>query len=316
MDAVRSVLFVGSKKLGLEALRTLHELSGARLIGAVTLRDSNDTRSVLVEFERFCEDQKLPLHVVEDRAAFRTLVQRLRPDLCLVVGWYWIIDAETLAVPRRGFVGFHNSLLPAYRGGAPLVWGMIAGDRVGGTTLFTLGEGMDDGPVWGQASFDIGPEDYIGDVLLRAERAVLTVLREQWLGILSGEISPAPQVREGATYCGQRQPSDGAIDWTRPARAVFDFVRAQSTPYPGAYTLLGGKVLRIWRARVHPQVYHGTPGQVLQSTADGVLVACGAATALLVEKVQIDGDEEKPAQQVLTTIKTRFPPAAVAAQNL
>ena len=115
-----SVLFIGSKQLGLQVLRTMHRRAPRLLVGSMTIDDRTDRRSAHDGFVDFCAAQGLPLFVVPDRQQAEQTIARLQPDLCIVVGWYWLITDHTLRSVPRGFVGIHNSKLPAYRGGSPL----------------------------------------------------------------------------------------------------------------------------------------------------------------------------------------------------
>ena len=300
------VLFVGSKRMGLRCLEALVAAAPASLAGVVTLDDRGEPREVHDGFVAVTAAAGLPLHVVRDRKHFEELIAAIAPTMCVVVGWFWIVGREALAAVPGGYYAVHNSLLPRYRGGAPIVWAMMNGEREVGVSLFRLTDGMDDGDVYAQRATSVDEHEAIGDVLPRLEAAAVAMLAESYPGLLAGTLPAVPQDHRLATFAALRIEEDGAIDWNRPVRAVHDFVRAQSRPYPGAFTLLDGERLHVWRARPLDAVYYGTPGQVASRGPEGVAVICGDHRALLLEEVQL-GEREGPAAELVRSLKTRFP---------
>jgi methionyl-tRNA formyltransferase len=301
-------VFLGSKQLGLRSLQTIHEIDPRSLAGIVTFDDRSDTRSTFDELLAFARSASLPIRVAQDRLDAERAVREWWPDICLVVGWYWLISKATLDSVPRGFLGIHNSQLPRYRGGAPVVWAMIQGETEIGFTLFSFSEGVDDGPIWGQGSVPVGPEDYVSDVLEKIDKAAVALLRDRWPAIVGDAIAPVAQDESQATYCALRTPDDGRIDWRASAANVARFVRAQSKPYPGAFALIdGNEKLTIWKARAVEIQFYGTRGQVAQIRPDGVYVICGDHRPLLVETVGLGcSDELLPARDVLKSLKTRL----------
>jgi len=289
MDPIKKVLFMGSKRLGLRVLRELRSLSPESLIGALTIDDSEDPRTVLNEIRTFSASNDIGFYLAKDRKHSEELIRDLKPDLCLVVCWYWLISERALGSVPHGFIGLHNSLLPRGRGGSPLVWSIINGDKQVGFSLFSFTAGMDEGAIWAQASIPLEDQDYVSDVLGKLEEKTIEVLRERYLSILKGAIEPVEQKHEQATYCAQRSPDDGKVDWSQPARDVYNFIRAQSDPYPGAFTYYESRRLRIWKARLFEPLYHGTPGQVAKTGSDGIYVICGDDRAVILEELELDG---------------------------
>jgi methionyl-tRNA formyltransferase len=300
------VRFVGSKAQGLAVARALSAEGTPWRTEIVTLDDRHDARSVLDAFVALAAERHVPCTVVASRADARALL--CTPvDVQVVVGWYWMMSAEERGSARCGTVGVHNSLLPHYRGGAPLTWSMINGDPVVGATLFTLGHGMDDGDVWAQVSLAVGGDERIGEVLARLEPAATEMIMQALPGMLDGSCVPAPQDHARATYAAQRVPNDGVIDWQWPAQRIHDFVRAQSSPYPGAFTYLDGQRLTVWRTAVVGEQWHATPGQVIAIRAPTVHVACGDGRVLALLEVSVAGPRDVAAA-IVRTRDTRFPP--------
>jgi len=306
MSTFPCTLFLGSKTLGLSVLRVLRESAPGALAGAVTIDDTADSRSALREFRDYCAGIKLPLWVARDRAHATAIISEVQPQRCIVVGWYWLISSETLKTVPGGFLGIHYSKLPAYRGTSPLVWQMINGEPEASFSVFTLTDGMDEGELWAQGSVAIRPEDYIGDVLARLTITALDTLSELYPAILKGTAQPRPQATTGATYCAARLPDDGEIDFSQPAKTCYNFIRAQSHPYPGAFTRFGSERLVVWRAKLLDMTYYGRAGQVTRVSPEGALVICGDDRPLLIQSVGWEG-AERPAAEVIKSVKTRLP---------
>ena len=303
---ISRVLFVGSKRLGLQVLTEMVKVSPGSVSAIVTIDDRSDTRGYLAEFQAFAKAASIPLHIAKNRTHSEQLFQELRPELCFVCGWYWLISAECLKAVACDFIGIHNSILPEYRGAAPLVWGVINGETRVGFSLFSFTEGMDDGPVWAIGEVIVEADDFINEILLKLEEEAVRIIREIFPKILTGDVRPLEQEHSRATFSAARKAEDGFIDWKAPADAVFNFIRAQSDPYPGAYTLHEGKVLRIFGAKRFAATFFGTPGQVARLTPDGVYVVCGDNKVIILTEVEYDS-KRMAAQEVLKSLKVRFP---------
>ncbi len=287
------LVFVGSKKSGLDILSAV----AASVCGVVTLDDRRDGRSRFDGFHHAAQEAGIPLEVAtgadgEDR------ILSLKPDVCLVCGWYRILRPEFLRKIPKGVVGVHHSLLPHYRGGAPLVWALINGERRVGTTLFYFADGTDDGDIVDQRAIDVSDHESVGDVLARLEPEAVRMVAENLKAILEGTARKRPQDHRQASTVGLRGPDDGRVDWTWDARRLHNFVRAQSDPYPGAWTTVDGDKLWIWRAAPAGPGLSGPPGEILQVSAEAVTVACGNGTALRVIDAQ-RGKVRGPAAELI-----------------
>jgi methionyl-tRNA formyltransferase len=307
------LLFIGSKPLGLRTLETLLRVAPQMVTGAVTLDDSADPRTVLPQLQEFCAMRKLPLFIATGRKHSEAIIREQQPDLCFVSGWYWMLDPEILTLVPRGFIGIHFSLLPKYRGGSPLVWQIINGEPEVGLSMFSFTEGVDAGGIWAQERVELGPDDYISDALARLESKSVAMIESKMPAILSGELQPSRQDDSQATYCSVRQSSDGEIRWDKSAAEIYNFVRAQSRPYPGAFTFLAGEQVIVWRARREKVTYYGRPGQVARVSREGVWVICGDSQPVILETAGWRGSDV-PASEVFKSITMRLPSMAPPAK--
>ena len=278
-----SALFMGSKRIGLRILKTMAATSPGSVAGAVTIDDGTDSRSVLGEFQTLCAELGLDLEVLDSPSQLETAVRRFSPTTVVVAGWYWLIPPGVLSLARDGFVGLHASLLPRMRGSAPVVWAILTAQKESGVSLFYLDEGVDSGDLIGQTPVQIGESDYVSDVLDRIESVSVSLLEEHFLDILVGSAGRTRQEEGSATYCSIRRPIDGHIDWSSSSEAVYNFVRAQSWPYPGAFAYLGTSKVVIWRTDRFPRPLVGVPGVVSLVGPDGPVVATSEGAVILVD---------------------------------
>ena len=305
MDTVADVVLIGSKELGFRALQDLYSLAPSAFSGMITIDDRADPRSSFALISAFARDRNIRLWVASNRAHSESLIREIKPQRCFVVGWYWLIGEETLKSVPLGFFGIHNSLLPKYRGGAPLVWAMLNGEKTVGISLYTLTPGIDDGVVWGQKSVTVEEEDYISDVFEKLAVKTSELLRETYLPILSGAARAATQNANQATYCAQRHPQDGRIDWSRPSRYIYNFIRSQSEPYPCSFSYYNNETVKIVRAPPLASTYFGIPGQIARIGNDGIVVCCGDNGAILIEKIEYQGIKDAAGTLIKST-KMRF----------
>ena len=300
------VVFMGSKQFGLETLRTVYRLRPECIVAVVTFDDSGDARSVLAGFNAFCDEVDVPLHVAANRRDAESALEALQPELCLVVGWYWLLSQNLIDNMRYGAMGVHNSLLPKYRGGSPLVWTLINGDAEAGCSLFSFTDEMDAGNIWLQCAVSLTQEDDINSAQHKIEQALRAQLELHWCSILDGTRNSYPQHHEDATYCAQRFPDDGKIDWGLSAARIYNLIRAQVPPYPGAFAIWEGRHISLLSGKIFSAPYYGTPGQVARVVpGEGVYIVCGDSRAIILKKVLVDG-HEYGAEEILTSIKIRL----------
>ena len=214
--------------------------------------------------------------------------------MLVVAAYGLLLPPEVLALPRLGCINIHASLLPRWRGAAPIQRAIEAGDAQSGITIMQMDEGLDTGPMLLARSIPILPEDTTGSLhdRLAALGAELVV---EALRRLPDGLPATPQPLEGVTYAAKIAKAEAALDWRRPAAELARAVRAFN-PFPGAHGSLGGTAVKIWRAQ--PVDLRGEPGEVLASGPEGIVVACGSG-ALRLAELQRPGAKRMAAREFL-----------------
>jgi methionyl-tRNA formyltransferase len=211
---------------------------------------------------------------------FLAALTALAPDACPVVAYGALVPRAALDIPPLGWVNLHFSLLPAWRGAAPVQHSVLNGDEVTGATTFLLEEGLDTGPVLGHVTETIRPTDTSGDLLLRLAESGAHLLVQSLAGLDQGLVHPVPQPTDGVSLAPKLNPDDARVDWTAPALRVDRLVRA-CTPSPGAWTTVRGERLKLGPVGlVGPDDASLAPGEVLVDKA-GVRVGTGSTPVLL-----------------------------------
>ena len=253
------IVFFGASRLGYACCEHLislgHDIVGLFTVPrqfAISYSPGAPVTNVLHrDFHALGEQHGLPVITVTGKMSeYADALRAWSPDLLVAIGWYHMIPRALREIAPRGCIGIHGSLLPRYRGGAPLVWAMIDGESETGVSLFHFADGVDDGDIIGQQAFPIGARETIADLLDKAERASLELLARFVPMIADGSAPRIVQDHHAATTRPQRSPDDGRIDWEWDAARIDRFIRAQTRPYPGAFTEVGDKRVHIWSADV------------------------------------------------------------------
>jgi len=200
-----------------------------------------------------------------------------------VIGWSQIVRPAALRLARIGMIGAHASYLPRYRGSAPVNWALIKGETETGNSLIWLAEGVDRGAVIDQVAFRITPYDTVASLYDRVATSNRDMLLRLLPRLLAGERPGRPQPASEHADLPRRRPADGVIDWARPSREVYDFIRALTRPYPGAFSWLDGTRWTAWQAALLLSGNGTTapvePGTVLGPLVSPVPEACGQMVA-------------------------------------
>ncbi len=219
---------------------------------------------------------------------FGAWVREQRADVALVVAYGRILPKDVLDGTRLGSVNVHASLLPKYRGAAPITWAVVRGETETGITLMLLDEGMDTGPMLEKFSLPIGADETAGELSERLAVLGASAVRKGLPHFLAGSYTPEAQDGALATLAPMLKKEDGAIDFARTARVVHDHVRGMS-PWPGAHTTLAGKIVKVHAARVADSTRAGArPGEIVIADKGHLIVACAEGAVELVT-VQLEG---------------------------
>ena len=295
---------MGTAELAGPILLALHEQPDFDVSAVVTQPDRPRGRHLEVQPSAVKQIAlQTGLQVLQpDRARnpeFIDAIRQLAPDLVVVVAYGQILPQALLDVPRLGCLNVHTSLLPKYRGAAPIQWAILEGETETGVTIMKMDAGMDTGPILTQTREAIMPEDDSQTLHNRLAELAAELIAPTIHDYISGKVQPVPQP-EGASYARKISKEDGRIDWSQPAQQICNRVRA-FTPWPGAFTLHGEqpkqRLLKIWRAQVEPnQSAH--PGVFVHCDKSGIVVGTGK-DALRITELQREGGRRVTAQEFL-----------------
>lgn len=222
-------------------------------------------------------------------------IRQLSPDLIVVVAFGQILPKALLDIPPKGCVNVHASLLPRYRGAAPLNWCIVNGETETGVTTMLMDVGLDTGPMLLKKATPIGPDEEITALHDRMSLLGADLLAETLDGLKNGSINPEPQDDSLTCYAPLLKKEDGIIDWTRPATTILNRIRGLAL-WPGASTTLQNESLKIHRAS--PGRDHGIPGTILAADKNGIVVACGDGS-LIISELQAAGSKKMDAASFL-----------------
>lgn len=239
------------------------------------------------------------------------LVDRLEevaPDIIVANNWRTWMPPEIYNLPVHGTLNIHDSLLPAYAGFSPLIWALINGEPEVGVTAHLMDEELDAGDIVVQRSVAVGPTDTTTDLFHRTVDLIAPVTTEALGLIASGRAEFTPQDRSKASFFHKRAEEDIRIDWNWPAEDLERLIRAQSAPYPSAFTFHKGQRLDVLCAVVSEGRYGGTPGRIFYREGDGVVIVAGADArtgrnhGLAITRVRTEDGRELPATEYFTSM--------------
>jgi methionyl-tRNA formyltransferase len=214
--------------------------------------------------------------------------EQLAPDAVVIIAYGQIISQRLIDIPRLGWINVHASLLPKYRGAAPINWAIANGETRTGLTTMRIDAGLDTGPMLLNYETEIGADETAPELTARLANAAAPLIVETLEKLDRGEITPTPQDNSEMSLAPPLKKEDGRIDWSLDARKIHNRIRGLQ-PWPGAFTTFRGKNCQIWGKPLRPVGAGGAPGIILPTQEDGLLVICGGATVLRVEQVQLEG---------------------------
>ena len=322
------IVFCGTPEFAVPALQHLIAQPHIRVEGVVTQPDrprgrGNEISISPVKAAALAAGIEIfqPLKVRAPEAL--SYFERIAPDCVVIIAYGQIIPAKLIAIPKLGWINVHASLLPKYRGAAPINWAIMKGEKITGLTTMQIDPGLDTGPMLLRTELPIGPNETAPELSARLAQDGAPLIAETLRRVEAGEITPEPQDSAQATFAPPLKKSDGAIDWELSPQYIYDRVRGLQ-PWPGAFTRFRGKICHIWgrpllmdlvralrsdiEAEVHPgstpELHKGgterpsLPPGTIRVEKFGIFVSCGQGS-LFLESVQLEGRKRVTAREFI-----------------
>jgi methionyl-tRNA formyltransferase len=287
-------LFFGTPAIAVPSLEALTEV--AEVVGVVSQPDRPAGRGLEVKPTPVkAKALSLGLTVVQPEKIrtpdFAAWLRAADADVALVIAYGRILPPAVLGAPRRGCMNLHASILPRYRGAAPITWSIVRGEKETGISLMQMDEGCDTGPVYSIHRIPIGDDTTADELAVELAALAGRVVRQDLNRAVAGELSPVAQDHAASTHAPLLKKDDGRIAFDLPARAVHDHVRGM-TSWPGAFTTIDGKLLKVLATKIGSEAESidasPPPGTVVTADKNGIVVACGRGTVQLL-RAQAEG---------------------------
>lgn len=301
-------LFLGSRR-GYAVLKKLIEIQ-ANVIGILCLVEDDHEEQYHPKVTTIAQEHSIPIFYSSaiKPGDYKNILAQIKPDIAFVIGWRFIINKEAYCIPKKGALILHDSLLPKYRGFAPMNWAIINGEKETGVSLFYIDEGVDCGPIVDQASTEISLNDTAKTVDERLIKLYETLIIRNLFKLESGQAQAIPQDETQASYTCKRTPEDGLINWRHSAAQIHNLVRGLSHPFPGAYTHFQGKKTYIWETELpllQPNYIGAIPGRVIKKH-DGMIEVLTGEGIIRIKRLQWVGEEEQGAEAISISVKDTF----------
>lgn len=285
------VLFCGTPEFALPSLQALIAAPDVSVEAVITQPDRPRGRGQEIATSPVKElALSFGIHVFQPEKiksdSARDFIAEMAPDAVVIIAYGQIIPASLLEVPRLGWINLHASLLPRYRGAAPIQWAIISGEIRTGVTTMRIDVGLDTGPTLDSAKLDIGPDETAPELSKRLAAAGGALVVDTLRKYDRGEIEPQPQDNSLATYARPLKKEDGRIDWNLTAQAIYNRIRGLD-PWPGAYTTFRGQFCQIWGRPAGQE--HAEPAGSIVASAGTPSVACGRGSSLELDSVRLEG---------------------------
>jgi len=294
------IVFCGTPSFAVPTLKHLLAQTDFEIVGLITQPDRPRGRGQEVSFSPVKEAAlaaNLLVHQPEKIRApeSEALLKKLAPDFVVIIAYGQIMPARLLPIPKLGWINLHASLLPKYRGAAPINWAIVNGETLTGVTTMRIDAGMDTGEMLLQREIEIGARETAPELAARMAESGAPLMAETLRGLAAGTIAPKPQNHAEASYAPMLKKEDGRIDWRLPAMEIYNRMRGFA-PWPGAYTTFRGQTCHVWGQPVSKEgdaglpsgAGGGAPGTLLGEKNE-LHVCCGDATVLRLGLVQLEG---------------------------
>lgn len=300
-----NVIFFGTPDFAAVHLRSLARVRGVNLCVAITNPDRPSGRGgklspspVKIAAQELGIPVLQPVSIKRGLTGFLESLQSFGPfDIGVVVAFGQILPAEVLSQPKQGCINVHASLLPRWRGAAPIHRAIMAGDQKTGISLMKMDVGLDTGPVYATTNLNIDPKDTTGSLHDKLAQLGSIFLAENISRITSGVLSAIEQPSEGVTYAHKISNEEAHIDWSLPAPIIHNTIRGLS-PAPGAFTMLNNHRIKIFASKIIKEDHTEQPGKVLSASGYDLRIACGHGTLGVLE-LQLEGKKRLPVEEFI-----------------
>lgn len=294
------IVFCGTPDFAVPSLKKLNSNPQFEIVAVITQPDRGRGRGQEVSFspvKAAALAADLRVHQPEKIRApeAEALLRELEPDAVAIIAYGQIIPGRLLSIPRLGWINLHASLLPKYRGAAPIQWAIANGETRTGVTTMRIDAGMDTGEMLLRKEVEIGTEETAPELSVRLAETGASLMEETLVRLAEGTVTPQPQNHSEATMAPMLKREDGRIDWSRTAQEIFNRMRG-FTPWPGAYTSFKGRTCHLWGKPVSNRTSSAKPG-TLELVDKELYVACGGTTLLRLERVKLEGRKEIAARE-------------------
>ncbi len=304
------IVFCGTPDFAIPSLRRLIVEPDISVEAVITQPDRSRGRGQQVSASAVKEAALVAaLHVYQPETikseSAQEFLKKIAPDAIVIIAYGQIIPARLLTIPRLGWINLHASLLPRYRGAAPIQWAIANGEKTTGLTTMQIDAGLDSGPTLLQLEVEIGPHETAPELAARMSEIGAALLVESLLRFNRAEISPAPQKHEAATLAPILKKEHGRIDWSLPAQQIYNRMRGFA-PWPGAYSTFRGQTCHLWGAPAEssPTGAPHAPGEIIVSPTH-IRMACGEGTRLQLDSVQLEGRKRISAREFSSGARLR-----------
>jgi methionyl-tRNA formyltransferase len=292
------LLFCGTPHFAVPTLKHLLAQSDFELIGVITQPDRPRGRGHELSFspvKQIALDARIPVHQPEKIRVpeIQEQLQKLAPDAIVIIAYGQIIPARLLPIPKLGWINLHASLLPRYRGAAPINWAIVNGEKRTGVTTMRIDAGMDTGDMLLEREITIGPRETAPELAARLAELGAPLVAETLGGLAAGTIIPRPQEHAAATHAPILKKEDGRIDWNRSAEEISNRMRGFA-PWPGAFTAFRGQACHLSGEPASNPGVKSPPGTLIlvKKPETQLLVTCGGETVLRLLGVKLEGRKE------------------------
>jgi methionyl-tRNA formyltransferase len=308
---VRVVLF-GGKNRGTAILRKLIELN-EEVVAVFYFTEDAHEKIWYQKVQDVAKEKGIPTYDIKatDKSSVTGILQKLKPDVIFCVSWRYKLHREQYSIPSKGCICFHDSLLPKYRGFAPMNWAIINGEERTGVTMFYIADDIDSGDIIGQKAVNIGIMDNAKTIDEKLTPLYIELLIENFPLIALKKAKRLAQDHTQATMTCKRIPEDGLINWSQSSYQIYNLTRGLTDPYPGAFTFLrdtsGVRKIYIWKASLDDEkkLYSGRiPGRIVEILkGKGVKILTGDGTLIIEDISQENQPEKIKADKIIKSVK-------------